>query len=128
MRVTFLVTSLIAAVAALPAAPAPAGKSALASRAEFANDDFEIKEEPDFVYVLTPFYSTPYQLNLSGMVLTIEAYSKRDFAEDEFEISPEPDKKKRDFAEDDFEIAEEPDKKKREFAEDDFEIKSEADE
>ena len=57
MRVTLFVTSLIAAVAALPARPAPAGNSALAKRVEFANDDFEIKEEPDFVYVpLTIFH------------------------------------------------------------------------
>ncbi|KAK8052754.1 hypothetical protein PG996_012055 [Apiospora saccharicola] len=83
MRVTLFVTSLIAAVAALPATPAPAGNSALAKRVEFANDDFEIKEEPDFV--------------------------KRDFAEDDFDITPEPDKKKRTFAEDDFDIKSEPD-------------------
>lgn len=52
MRVTLFVTSLIAAVAALPAMPA-AGNSALATRA-FANDDFEIADEPDFVYAPIP--------------------------------------------------------------------------
>lgn len=58
MRVTLFVTSLIAAVAALPAVPAPAGDSALAKRVEFANDDFEIKEEADFVYALHLLFFT----------------------------------------------------------------------
>ncbi|KAK7992918.1 hypothetical protein PG988_001712 [Apiospora saccharicola] len=72
MRVTLFVTSLIAAVAALPATPAPAGNSALAKRVEFANDDFEIKEEPDFV-------------------ATDTLGRKRTFAEDDFDIKSEPD-------------------------------------
>ena len=46
MRATFLLAALVAAVAALPSPPRAVSSDV--SKRDFAEDAFEIKEEPDF--------------------------------------------------------------------------------
>lgn len=59
MRVAFIFAALVAAVAALPSPPMAANSDVF--ERDFPEDDFEIKEEPDFMVWLfqTPSFPPP---------------------------------------------------------------------